>query len=304
MKLIDAKVEVLEQSPGLDGMFELIEIAGRTCYKSEPNERSTSEQFTTRMVNSKHTAMLEHGTMYFDVPLGNLGDDPEYMWKSSIIQLFKKNKYSKVNRYREVHTTNANAQITMDHYAITTNYRVFIEQIPWDELGTMREGAFGELGLEKEYVLSFLCSPNDHHEKRYSFRITTDRGVTHEGVRHRVMSFAQESTRYCNYIKEKFGMSVTFIQPKWIKQEDQDEFEEDLKYFESIYFKWLKKGYKPEQARYFLINGTKTEIVITGFESDWYHFLELRYKGTTGKPHPDMYIVAEKINELIQNKYE
>jgi thymidylate synthase (FAD) len=158
--------------------------------------------------------------------------------------------------------------------------------------------------MSKEYMLQYLCEPNEHHEKRISFRIITDRGVTHEGVRHRVMSYAQESTRYCNYLKEKFGMSVAFIQPAWIKQEDQNEFEEDLKYLESIYFKWLNKGYKPEQARYFLINGTKTEIVITGFESDWKHFLDLRYKGLTGKPHPDMYIVAEKINELIQNKYE
>lgn len=303
MKLIDVSVINITPSHNtLRDVFKMIEIAGRTCYKSEANITDDSAQkFTERMIASKHTSMLEHGTLYLDVPLGNLGDDREYMWKSSIIQIFKKNKYSRVNKYKQEHNIDDNITINVDHYAITTNYRVFIEQIDWDGLGPMRHDKLHswELGLDKEYVLSFMCEPNEHHEKRYSFRVVTDRGVTHEAVRHRVMSFGQESTRYCNYLKEKFGMSVTFMQPKWIKSEDQNEFEEDLKYIESIYFKWLNKGYKPEQARYFLINGTKTEIVITGFMSDWQHFIDLRSTGTTGKPHPDIKIIGDEIKNML-----
>ena len=104
----------------------------------------------------------------------------------------------------------------------------------------------------------------------------------------RVLSFAQESTRYCNYAKEKFGASVTFIQPDWIKPEDQAEFEEDCATIEKLYFKWVDKGYPAQLSRYFLINGTKTELVITGFVDDWQHFFDLRALDKTGPAHPDI----------------
>jgi thymidylate synthase ThyX len=114
------------------------------------------------------------------------------------------------------------------------------------------------------------------------------------------MSFLQESQRYCSYIKEKFGASVTFIQPDWIKDSDQKEFEEDIKTVEKLYFKWLNKGYKAEEARYFLINGTKTEIVITAFASDWRYMLDLRYFEKTGKVSPDMKSLMQKAQKVMQ----
>ena len=155
MKFIKPRIEVIEQKPGLNGMFKQIEIAGRTCYKSEANITDDSaEKFVNRMIASNHTAMLEHGTLYLDVPIGGIAEDREYMWKSSIVQFFKKNTYSRVNKYRTLHRVDDNTMISIYHYAITTNYRVFIEQIPWDELR-----------LEKDYVLSFACEPNEHHDK-------------------------------------------------------------------------------------------------------------------------------------------
>lgn len=305
----------------LEDIYKSIEIAGRTCYKSEMGDNAID--FVNKMINSKHTAMLEHGTMYFDVPIGKLGDDPEYMWKSSIIQIFKKNPYSRVNKYEAGHEVDG-TKVKLDHYAITTNYRVFVEQIDWDGLGPMRRDKVEgwELGLDKDYVLSFLCDPTEHHEKRYSFRIICDRGVTHELVRHRVFSFAQESTRYCNYSKDKFNNEITFIEPYWLHEAtklQQTEFEFYCKTAEDTYLallgRWderksdrrFKTGFKdnpltPQAARSVLPNALKAEIVMTGYESDWEHFINLRYNGTTGAPHPDMKRVAFFIANFFERK--
>ena len=130
------------------------------------------------------------------------------------------------------------------------------------------------------------------------------------------MSFAQESTRYCNYSKDKFNNELTFIQPIWTyHQEDGDygtlgtpkrknggnkdgtffEFIKSLQYAELYYFRLLKEGWKPEQARAILPNSLKTELVMTGFVDDWNHFFDLRARGTTGAPHPQAKELAEPL---------
>jgi thymidylate synthase (FAD) len=129
--------------------------------------------------------------------------------------------------------------------------------------------------------------------------VICDRGVSHEFVRHRVKSFAQESTRYCNYIKAKFGGSVTCITPPWLQEHEELEFEEDLTVIEQIYFKWLKKGWTAQQARGFLSTFTKTELVMTGFVSDWEHFFTLRCHSTA---HPQAREIAIPLQEQFIEK--
>lgn len=263
MRLVEPSFEIIEQSPGIQGVKKQIELAGRTCYKSEDKITDTScEEFVNRMVNSGHGAMLEHGTVYLTVP----GDAEDL---DGVYADFVENPYSKVND---------------DGYNlhITTNYRVLVEN-SW------------------LYALDYQCEPTEYHEKRVTVKFICDRGVSHEFVRHRVSSYAQESTRYCNYLKEKFGMSVTFTQPDWIKAEDQSEFEEDCKAMETIYFKWLNKGYKAQEARYFLATGVKTELVVTAFISDWKHFFKLRCHSTA---HPDARALAIPLKDkFIELKY-
>ena len=126
-----------------------------------------------------------------------------------------------------------------------------------------------------------------------------------EFVRHRVFSFAQESTRYCNYSKDKFGNELTFIIPSWgyiktaiyngVDKFDGDYFEHFLRDSEFSYFKLLELGWKPQQARQILPNALKTELVMTGFVSDWEHFFDLRARDTTGAPHPDAKALAEPL---------
>ena len=110
---------------------------------------------------------------------------------------------------------------------------------------------------------------------------------------------------FCNYIKEKFGSSISFAFPIWLKDEEELEFEEDLRFIESIYFKWLKRGWQPQQAAYFLIQGTKAEIIMTGFVSDYKHFFDLRSEiAKTGKPHPTVVELVEPLRqEFIKRGY-
>lgn len=345
MRIVEPKVELVIQEPGLEGIYKMIETAGRTCYKSEPNEKSTPKDFVNRMIKSEHGAMLEHGTMYFDVPLGSPIEDGDYMLKSTIIQFFKNNKYSIVNKYVKKHNVEG-INVSMSHYAITTNYRVFIEQFDWEYYGDIRVTKEGwKLGMTKEYMLKYLCDiPNEHHEKRISFRIITDRGVSAEGNRHSVNSIAEQSTRYCNYSKDKFGNEISILDNEDVDIKEYNkrldavsEFAENRgktpfqqlcfeiyehgdgdKVFDALdvwmftnmacewgYMNLLKRNQTPQQARRVLPLDLQTEIVYTAFEIDWEHFLDLRYRGTTGKPHPDMYVIAKEINDLInKNKDE
>lgn len=133
----------------------------------------------------------------------------------------------------------------------------------------------------------------------FSVWFMCDRAVSHELVRHRMASFAQESQRYCNYSKDKFGNEITFIQPWWMDEEDDvgyDTWKKSCEDAEKAYFKLLEYGYKPEQARMVLPNCTKTEIVVTANYREWRHILKLR---TAFDAHPDMrYLMGGLLGEL------
>lgn len=124
-----------------------------------------------------------------------------------------------------------------------------------------------------------------------------------EFVRHRVFSFAQESTRYCNYSKDKFNNEITFIKPTWFDDERaKDNESPECRFIDSLdsssvdYFRLLQLGLKPQEARGVLPNATKTELVMTGFRSDWNHFFELRCSTTA---HPDAKKLADELKEII-----
>ena len=133
-------------------------------------------------------------------------------------------------------------------------------------------------------------------------RFTVDRGVSHELVRHRLASFAQESTRYCNYGTDKFGKEIAFIKPFFLKEgtEAYNCWESTCVAAEACYMIMLKEGCTPEQARCVLPNSLKTEVVMTANMREWRHFLKLRAVGTTGAPHPQMKEVAMPLLQELQ----
>lgn len=262
MKIIESSVEVIEEKDP----YKMIELAGRTCYKSEDKiTEDSAKEFVDRMIKLGHGAMLEHGTIYLKISKTEDGHLPpaRLYWADG-----NHKKYSKVNKQG-------------DSIYVTTNLRVLVENNRLEDL-------------------QYQVEPTEHHEKRITAKFICDRGVSHEIVRHRVMSFAQESQRYCNYSKDKFNSEITFIKPTWYDKTSFDShggFERHLRNSEYLYFALLDQGYKPQGARAVLPNATKTEIVVTGFESDWTHFFELRRSKAA---HPDMQKLA---NELYDKLY-
>ena len=118
----------------------------------------------------------------------------------------------------------------------------------------------------------------------------------------RVFSFAQESTRYCNYSKDKFGKELTFIKPSWWKEEDNEVatlYIQPWRNIENCYLTLIENGIKPQDARAILPNALKTEVVMTGFESDWDHFFELRCAKAA---HPDMQKLANELKGKFHEK--
>ena len=288
MKLIQSKVELIEQGNSIEDIYKHIERCGRVCYKSEDKiTEDSAKEFVDRLIKSKHGAMLEHGTVYLTIPL-----------QSEKAYKYVMNPYSKVNT------------LTLDDINgrayITTNYRVLVENNWLDDL-------------------KYICEPTEYHEKRITVKFTCDRGVSHEFVRHRVFSFAQESTRFCNYSKNKFNNEISFIIPSWITDIHSEnsydielinnyflaetenispesiEFIRSLVHDENSYFTLLKAGWKPQQARQVLPNALKTELVMTGFELDWQHFFNLR---CAKDAHPDAQKLANELKELMYGSKE
>ena len=138
------------------------------------------------------------------------------------------------------------------------------------------------------------------HEK-ITVKVVCDRGVTHEIVRHRLASYSQESTRYCNYANDKFGAELTFIKPIFW-DEDSVPFHEwvaMMEDIEEIYLRLIAYGVKPEEARSILPNSLKTEIVITMNLREWRHFFKMRL---SKRAHPQMREVANLIWETLKER--
>lgn len=313
MKLIESSVQIIEEKDP----YKMIELAGRTCYKSEDKiTENSAKEFVDRMIKLGHGAMLEHGTIYLNVPEQTYTETLEDEFgkfnnpNNGLVDRYRKNKYSKVNsvaadeelrkKYPKVRP------FKLTHHYITTNLRVIIEN-----------------GWEKD--LEWQCEPTEHHEKRITAKFICDRGVSHEFVRHRVFSFAQESQRYCNYNKDKFNNELTFIRPTWLNIPtgdytywdgdwcDIDNMKIQLPSDNGVAdnFLWclnnagmqyrllINKGLKPQEARGVLPNATKTELVMTGFESDWEHFFSLR---CSSKAHPDAKKLADELKSLMNVK--
>lgn len=269
MKLITSNVELVQQMPNMDGLYKHIEICGRTAYKSEDKiTEDSAEKFVEMLKSNGHSSVFEHGTIYLLLIV-----TPE---NATIVENIAAKYHA--NPYSSVVKVMKNGEIYK--YCITTNYRVIYENNWFDDL-------------------RFMCEPTEHHEKRITLRIQADIHFYKDVTRHRKYSFTIESTRFVNYMKEKYGMSISFMQPSWIKEEDLDELKNDCEVIEQIYAKWIDKGYRPEHAAYFLCQGVAATIMMTAFASDWKHFFDVRLYGITGKPHPDVVDICEKAKTVL-----
>lgn len=321
MRLIKPSYEIIEQGPGLQGIYDIIEKCGKVSYKSEPKGGETAKKFVEARTKEGHGAVLEFGTVYL---LFNIDDPKTYDYRFDMFDMaandalcfYEKNPYSRIESVTRTGGTT---------YYVTTNYRVLAENNRLDDL-------------------KYLCKPTEYHEKRYAVKFITDIGVGREFLRHRTMSMVQESTRYVNYSKEKFGEQCTFIIPPWIdlpECEDVTFWDNDwvntktnkilcsgkntrvsewlfaLDWAETRYIKltqdWSYMGevdesetapWLAQQARSVLPLATKTEFVLCGFKDAWVHFFCLRSDiAATGKPHPQAQELANPLRDVFIEKH-
>ena len=168
------------------------------------------------------------------------------------------------------------------------------------------ESAITEDGESAKKLIRHLIESGHEAMLEHSFlsvKFTVDRGVTHELVRHRLCSFAQESTRYCNYFAEKFEKSVKFIIPDFLTQGDRQEelaiWMKACEKSEKDYFALLEKGATPQEARTVLNHSVAAEIVISTNYREWRHILRLR---TAKDAHPQMREVMRPLGEELKRR--
>ena len=289
MEFLVAGYEIIDQEPGLEGMYKAAELPGRICYCSQDKMApGTAEKFCKGLMKSNHGAPLEHGTVYLKVLKHSDWND---------LDKYRFNKYSK---YTE----------STNYAYVTTNLRVLFENGWMDDL-------------------KYWCEPTEYHEKRVEVRFTVDRFTGEEFLRHRAASFNRESTRYVLFTKEKFGGgSIKYIIPVWMLDEsnmkeindhkdlsitdfckqviEREEGHDNmtdvlvwmfaLKACEWSYCTLTNDfGWQAQQARTVLPCAISSPLIKTAFVSDWVHFFNLRAIGTTGKPHPQAFELADPL---------
>lgn len=271
MKLIKPSFQIIEPTGyTMDDIYKSIELAGRVSHKSEDKITETSaKEFVGRMLNMKHLATCEFGTIYLYIDYHN----PSF---GKIIDKYNNNQYSKC----------IIDNVFPNKAYISSNYRVLVENNWLDDL-------------------KYLCEPTEYHEKRYTVKFICDRAIANEFVRHRKFSFLQESTRYCNYSKDKFNNELTFIEPCWVDKFYYSNWLTTLQNIEDTYMELIKKEWcksTPEQARTILPLCLKTELYMCGFAEDWKKFFELR--DDKQHAHPQAYELAHPLHEeFIKRDY-
>lgn len=372
MRVIPPSATYLD--PDNKSVYELIELAGRTCYKSEENITPTSAlAFVKRLAHSGHFAMLEHGIFYFvGCPINNvtvignpavkgstttgqsvridladaLGDvEPlKYIHVSGdkmSLSLRTMRDLSRaidarleeiskaicaLRRYPQMDIIYRIVDLMIVRMAFSAAAPEVIPPVPYHDgddsiivevlnnsflsfKTVMEMASYMRSVTRKEFIE--CCEkdgPADALAKCvcHTVQFTTDRGVTHELVRHRPCSFAQESTRYCNYSKGKYGSEITVVMPAYyaIRTDPMDfakheAWKKGCKAAEDAYMAMLEAGATAQEARAVLPQSVKADIIVTANEEEWKHILSLRLLGTTGVPHPDMRFVMRFAAEAL-----
>ena len=287
MKLIKQSFEILEQKDfSLIGIKKFIERCGRVCYKSEDRITDDSyEKFVNMLVKRDHARPLEFGTVHLKISSGMLFE--EFLQDLVDYKLYNPAwiKYKELPEYTY----------------ITTNYRHYLQIIK-----------------KCPYIAEYFTEQdNCYYPSRYTVHMVLSRGIMDEFRTHVSLSHLAESTRYCNYSKDKFDNQITFIQPSWIILDKEiapinelcllsgqyDRENPNLRYLASLvdanyaYVLLLNKGWTPQQARDVLPLSVKSELISCGFEDAWSNFF---YRRCANDAHP----MAREIAIPLQKRFK
>lgn len=331
MKIIKANAEYLDSNK--IHPYKFMERIGRICYKSENKITKTSGvKFVNALFKNKHTAMLEHSHIIL-----SLGYVQAKQFAQDLSELAEQDPAKTlVSPYFNITTNTSKDHLNyfLGNY-VSGSFRSFINlfenntTMPYENkcIQTVLNQAYPEIFKEPTNhngttggikILSqeeFIEDAKSVYTDRnvldniiskhivHTVLFTCDRGVTHEFVRHRPASFAQESTRYCNYSQSKYNHEITVIEPCFYEKNSDlyNIWKTGCEFDENTYFTLLSNGATAQQARDSLPTSVKTELVITANEIEWQHIINLRFHGTTGTPHPQMQEVMAIAYPLLVN---
>lgn len=281
MKLIKQSFEILEQTDySLKGIKQFIERCGRVCYKSEDRITDSSyEKFVDMLINKDHARPLEFGTVHLLIPESDFKEA-----YASLVEIGLNNCDWLQYCYYQ------------GSYYVTTNYRYYLDIIK------------SASSIQKYFSETY----SKYYPKRYTVHFIISRAIMDEFRTHVTLSHLAESTRYCNYSKNKFNNVITFVIPNWCKslvegsiQEyspfeintDEAIFMNSIQNAQNSYLSLLKKGWTPQQARDVLPLSVKSELISCGFGSAWLNFF---YRRCAKDAHP----MAREIAIPLQNKFK
>jgi len=307
MKVVKASVSEIQESD----ILKKIELCGRICYKSE--DAITKEScitFVRMLISRKHMAMTEHAPLVMTVTrrmaegilrLGhgtylNITLNPvkeRYIISGSVRawhNLFVEKWSPSAEEF--IYRCSCYMQMSLGSFLYSLLFPGVERQLPKQQHLLTQEEVLALPDLEDYEAQAHLY---------LTAHFVCDRGVSHELVRHRPASFAQESTRYCNYARAAFGKQISCIDPE-LPAEAMKLWTSAMKKAEKIYFDLLSCDLLPQDARGVLPTDLKTEVVMTCNLKEWQHVIDLRYHGTTGAPHPHMKKVMSMWYDIVMMK--
>lgn len=314
MKLVDNKVWEYFQGPGIDGVYKSISDAARICYQTDEAKMKLSpKEFVENvLLKNAHCRPLEFGTVYLKVP----------------VQDYLSNRFDKgLNKLLSI--TNgimnfSNYNEFLNDYYITTNMRVIMQ----GDYETDKEAHANGYDKNFQYLLDkYWCEPTKYHPRRRTFTMWMSRGCTDDNRTHVTLSSICESTRFCNYSKDKFGNELTFIKPYWIKdyiidywekvgkangdivpldsswaKEQIVELEEGMQFLnhmlaqEHEYITASKSNLQPQQLKRIFPLGVKAELRLCGFDDAWENFF---WRRCDEHADPECKLIADEIKTKL-----
>lgn len=323
MKVIKPSVELMKHDIDI---YSFIEKAGRVCYKSENKiTDGSAKKFVSGLVSNGHYAVCEHEYLYFH--FSDYNDVINFI-SGAIVpnsSSYGLTKYLNISEryisgsvrawiefFENVHALSKKYVIGKNIYIkmlklLRTNYsEVFTGYYDWDK--DEENDIVGAITLvnrqefldakEPDYVYYYLLP--------HTIKFVADRGFLAEISRHRPVGITAESTRFCNYSQGKYDEEITVIKPCYWDEVNNGKdgvsyaiWENVCQQAEDAYISMTKNGIKPEEARAVLPQSLKTEVVVTATEAEWQHIVNLRYHGTTGRPHPQMLEVMDMAYPIL-----
>lgn len=340
MKMIKPGYEIYNIPDATDkiGVYKYLERIARICYKSDEKINENSHiKFLNNIRERQHWTMFEHYIFTVSVPAWIYSDMNGLMYRmtqdsdaltklgyfhSTYWEKAPRSKYKYLISFSVTSLNRIVSHPTFDrgkYTALMNLFRFMQNQYP-----LLTYGIEPEFTYDVDKNISFLTRdeirnlPNWIREVHdwMAVQFTVDRGITHEIVRHRPASFAQESTRYCNYAQGKFNNEITVIIPSFFDTGMGefsnslvfDEWKRSCEVSERAYFKLLEYGATPQQARTVLSNSTKADIVMTASIHEFKHFFKMR---CASDAHPQMLEVTRPLlleanteNEYYQHMFD